>query len=143
LERYTRNGNLLILGCGTASVAGVMDPKTYHSIQGIDLSPEAISIAEKWSGERVSFKVADMMEFEPERPCTVILFSESIYYINKDCRVPLLKRLAAHLDPEGSIIVTVAQPQRYAEVLQEIRNQFHIKEDRFFKGSGSRLLIFN
>ncbi len=142
LGKHAGQGNILILGCGVASITGSLDPATYESILGLDLSPVAISEAMRYATGKVRFEVGDMLTYEPKQKCSVILFSESLNYARKSQRMPLLTRLSRHLTPDGCFIVTISQPDRYAAILSMIRANFQVLEDRAFQGSQRRLLVF-
>jgi hypothetical protein len=46
------------------------------------------------------------------------------------------------LTGQGKIIVTIAQPERYANILKMIRKNFQVAEDRSFQDSARHLLVF-
>jgi 2-polyprenyl-3-methyl-5-hydroxy-6-metoxy-1,4-benzoquinol methylase len=142
IEGYAGEGHILILGCGTASITGVLDPEKYASILGLDLSPVAISKAMQYANRKVHFEVGDMVRYEPNRKFSVILFSESLNYVSCRNRLPLLRRLCQHLTANGRIIVTIAQPERYGRLLKSIRTGFQVVEDRSFKGLHRHLIVF-
>lgn len=142
LERNANGGNILILGCGAASVARATRPDSYRTILGVDISTEAIARANQHASDRIEFKQGDMETFKCDREYNVILFSESLYYVNVLKRKPLLQRLSQSLTDTGVIIVTIAQPQRYAGLLETIRSNFSVVEDRTFEGSKRHLLVF-
>jgi trans-aconitate methyltransferase len=142
LKNYACNSHILILGCGTASITGVLEPSKYASILGIDLSSVAISKAMQYANEKVHFEVGDMLDYEPNQKCSVILFSESLYYVSTRHRMPLLRRLSQHLTVDGCLIVTISQPDRYARLLKAIRTNFQTMEDRPFRGSRGHLIVF-
>jgi trans-aconitate methyltransferase len=142
LERYGNGGDILMLGCGSASVAGAMKSESYRSILGLDISGEAINRASKHQSDRIKFELGDMETFECPRQFDAILFSESLYYVGPFKRLPLLKRLAKSLTTTGVIIVTIAQPGRYSNLIEIIRREFDVVEDRKFSGSDRQLLVF-
>ena len=84
-----------------------------------------------------------MEAFECLRSYDVILFSESLYYVQSDKQVPLLKRLERYLKPDGVFIVTFAEARRYSDILQRIRTNFHVVDERNFPESIRHLIVFN
>ena len=136
------HGDILIMGCGSASFLAQLDPASYNSILGIDLSTEAVRLARQHASSRVRFEIADMTQFEWTQPYDVILFSESIYYVSASVREPLLVKLSKCLKADGCFIVTIAQPNRYEAILTMIRENFDMLEDRCFQGSKRRLMVF-
>ena len=136
------HGDILIMGCGGASFLAQLDPASYNSILGIDLSTEAVRLARQHASSRVRFEIADMTQFEWKQPYDVILFSESINYVCASVRKQLLVKLSQCLKPDGCFIVTIAQPSRYEAILTMIRENFDVLEDRNFQGLERRLLVF-
>ncbi len=142
VEKYAAKGKILMLGCGTGSIATKLAPESFESFQGIDLSHEAISRAKLRETERIRFEVCDIVSYRCSAKYNVILFSEALYYINPLYRESLLKRCSQDLTRDGWIIVTIAQPLRYAGILRMIRRSFDVVEDRCFHRSSRRLLVF-
>jgi 2-polyprenyl-6-hydroxyphenyl methylase/3-demethylubiquinone-9 3-methyltransferase len=142
VEKYAAGGHILILGCGSASMVGGLSPNSFQTLLGIDISPEAVKRASRQKSEAVRFEVGDISKYKCGRKYDVILFSESIYYVNPLRRKRLLKYLADNLTGQGRIIVTIAQPERYAGILKMIRRNFQVAEDRNFQDSPRRLLVF-
>ena len=141
VERYAAKGNILMLGCGTGSIAGVLNPECFASFLGVDLSREAIARAAAQCNDKIRFQVGDMLGFSSRQKFSVILFSESLYYISAWKRRALLSRATDLLTPNGRIIVTVAQPARFARMLRMLRRNFEVTEESNFQGSQRRLMI--
>lgn len=143
IQRYLRKGDLLIMGCGGASVLEGLEGSGLRSALGIDLSEEAVRIASRFASDKISFKVADMVTFECPRPYDIILFSESLYYVPATDQVDLLLRLSLYLKTGGVFIVTFAQAKRYVNLLERIREAFTVIEDHSFPNSTRHLIIFS
>lgn len=120
VEKYATKGRILMLGCGTGSIATKLAPESFESFQGIDLSYEAISRAKLRETEKIHFEVCDFLSYRCAQKFNVILFSEALYYINPLARESLLKKCSRDLAPDGWIIVTIAQPLRYAGIFRMI-----------------------
>ena len=131
------------MGCGGASILDGVEPGGLNSALGVDLSPEAIRLSSRFASDRVSFAISDMETFECPRLYDVILFSESLYYVNSTRQVPLLKRLAKSLKPGGVFIVTFAEARRYRDILERIRSAFKVLDDRNLPQSSRYLIVFN
>src|ERR1700728_4624516 len=56
VEKYSSNGHILALGCGTASIAGALNPQSFQSFLGLDLSVEAIARACKYANDKIRFE---------------------------------------------------------------------------------------
>jgi 2-polyprenyl-3-methyl-5-hydroxy-6-metoxy-1,4-benzoquinol methylase len=143
VNRHAANGDLLIMGCGGAAILEELKLEKFSSVLGVDLSSEAIDLAQRYAASNVAFQQADMVGFQCSKPYDAILFSESLYYVPfYDCR-GFLDRLCKHLKPAGCIIVTVAQPRRHHKMIAMIRQHFTILEDRQFPGSERHLITFS
>jgi trans-aconitate methyltransferase len=143
VERYADGGDILMLGCGTGSIGRALDPNFFDSFLGVDLSPEAISRANQTANHKIRFQVGDMIEFTSPQPFNVILFSESLYYIKPWQRRKLMSRAAGMLAPAGRLIITVAQPDRFASMLKMLRAAFAVDVDRNFADSRRWLLVLH
>ena len=142
IRKYLRGGDLLILGCGGASILESLKPTMFSSILGLDLSVEAVRLASRFARENVSFQVGDMVTFQCPKDYDVILFSESLNYVPSSQQKELLKKLVGHLKPGGAIVVTLAQARRYHAIIELIRRRFQMVEDRKFVNSERQLLVF-
>jgi hypothetical protein len=111
-------------------------------VLGVDLSEEAIRMARRFSRPNASFQVWDMVTLECPNLYNVVLFSESLYYVRSSQQVDMLRRYSTRLQTEGVIIVTFAQAERYEEIIQRIRRNFAVIEDRKFSGSMRHLIVF-
>lgn len=142
VRRYLRQGDLLVMGCGGASILEGLEADGLNSALGIDLSEEGIRLASRYASSRITFQQADMTAFVCPRSYDVILFSESLNYVPMGDQAGLLIRLGTSLKPGGVFVVTFAQSKRYHDMIEGIRGQFDILEDRNFPGSARHLLVF-
>jgi len=142
VQNYLRGGRLLMLGCGGATLLDDLDSKDYTEVLGVDLSEEALRLAQRFASDKVSFVKGDMTTFQPARRYEVILFSESLNYLATKIASRCLQRLSQDLDHQGVFVVTFAQSDRYAEWIEMIRTSFAVVEDRKFTGAQRHLLVF-
>jgi 2-polyprenyl-3-methyl-5-hydroxy-6-metoxy-1,4-benzoquinol methylase len=140
--KYLRGGDLLMPGCGIAAILEGLDPSGFSSVLGVDLSEEGIRRARQFEGPKIAFQTGDMVQFQCPSDYDVILFAECLYYVGSSQQLKMLKNYASHLKPGGVIIVTFAQAKRYASILELIRQNFEVIEDRSFSGSSRHLMIF-
>ncbi len=140
--RHAKHGDLLIMGCGSASILQNLAEANFSSVLGVDLSAEALELARHRAGPKVTFEQRNMVTYQCNKTYNVILFSESINYVPNSERRRLLARLCTYLKPDGVIIVTIAQAKRYESIIMMIRQHFEICEDRGFAGSERHLLVF-
>jgi len=143
VEKYSSSGHVLALGCGAAPIAGALNPVSYRSFLGIDLSSEAIAIARKQANNRIRFETGDMVSYRCSRKYDVILFPDSLYYVPFFARKRLLVKLCRGLTARGKIIVVIAHPDRYAGILKMIRQNFAVDVDRELEGTKRHVLVFS
>ena len=142
VRRYLRKGDLLVMGCGGASILEGLEADGLNSALGVDLSEEALRLASRYTSKKVSFQQINMMDFVSSRSFDVILFSESLNYVPAVLQKPFLGRMVEYLKPGGVLIVTLAQAKRYKAILERIRLNFAVLEDRTFIGSSRHMIIF-
>jgi 2-polyprenyl-3-methyl-5-hydroxy-6-metoxy-1,4-benzoquinol methylase len=142
IRRYLRSGHLLMLGSGGATLLENFRDSEFDSVLGIDLSQEALRLANRFASPKISFQYGDMRTFQCPRSFDVILFSESLYYISVREARACLDRLSAHLTSRGVFVVTVAEPDRYSELLSMIPASFSVIESSNLPDSCGRLLVF-
>ena len=143
VEKHSSNGHILALGCGTASIAGALNPQCFQSFLGVDLSTEAISMAGKYANEKIRFECGDMLQYRCARSYNVILFPNSLNYADWHSRKKLLRTSSQSLVPGGRIIVSLAQPDLYAGILKMVRQNFAVEVDRDLQPAGGRVLVFS
>ncbi len=141
IDRYAEGGSILMLGCGSGSLVEGLNPTRYSKLIGVDLSDEAIRRANRNSGPGIQFIVGDMTRFSSAERFKVILLSESLYYVSWWRRRAFLSRLLELLERDGRIVITIAQPYRFARLIRMIRRNFHVLEDKAFQNSSRRLLV--
>jgi 2-polyprenyl-3-methyl-5-hydroxy-6-metoxy-1,4-benzoquinol methylase len=140
VEKYARKGRILDVGCGTGSLASDLNPDSFESYLGIDVSAAAISIAKKRKSQKMDFEVGDLRHYECREKYDLIVFEESLYYIPL-FRQRLLRRYAQYLRPGGLFVVTVAHPNQFRGMIRMIRKNFQIVEDRLTSPNGGRVVL--
>lgn len=96
---------ILDVGCGEGTLSDFLHPNQRSLYQGIDLSSEAIHIAnQKRPG--LSFTVASVEEFKPTQGklYSVIVFNEMLYYVD---HLSILTKFANFLAPGGIIVISI------------------------------------
>ena len=144
VKSHARNGSILDLGCGTGLLASSVGADAYSHYLGVDVSAEALARARERSSERVQFELADVEQYQPPQKFDLIVFQESLMYVNPLSRYQALQRYVPWLAPEGRFLVTIVQSARFENILNMIRENFQIIEDRTLEKSNHwRLLVFN
>lgn len=98
---------ILEIGCGDAVLLRKMQPDTFASFTGVDISDVAIAAAKSLERDGTRFRAADMNTYQPDDRFDLIVFNESLYYTKQT--VALLQRYEAFLKPGGCFIVTAVQ----------------------------------
>jgi 2-polyprenyl-3-methyl-5-hydroxy-6-metoxy-1,4-benzoquinol methylase len=109
LERYTANGDILDIGCGSGNTATEM-AGTYRSYHGVDISEAALAKARQRSqdcgrGNKNSFESADFLNYVPSGKYDVILFRESMYHVPLGKVKATLDRYSLYLKEGGVLVV--------------------------------------
>jgi SAM-dependent methyltransferase len=142
LERYTKNANILDIGCGSGNTATEM-ADTYHSYLGVDISEAALAKALRRSqecgrGEKNKFECCDFLTYVPPSTYEVILFRESMYHVPLGKVKATLDRYSAYLKEGGVFVVRLfassgdrvdgKDKARPAAMLSIMQNEFDVLE---------------
>jgi SAM-dependent methyltransferase len=104
-------GPVLELGCGTGRVALHL-ARRGHEVVGLDRDPELLAaLAERADGLAVSTVLADVREFELERPAALVLAPTHLLQLlpGGEERVAALRMVAACLEPGGLLAATILE----------------------------------
>jgi len=143
VQTHARGGRILDLGCGTGLLATSVPAGAYSEYLGVDVSAEALERAQAKANEKVHFALADIEKYRPPHAFDLIVFQESLMYVNPLSRQQVLQSYREHLAADGRFLVTVVQSARFAAMLNMIRERFRIIEDRTLENSRHwRLLVF-
>lgn len=133
LERYSAEGAVLDLGCGSGMTALEMTPN-FKSYLGIDISTDAVGKArtalnEELHGPKsIQFLAGDVFSFKPSGVFSVILFRECIYYIPFSRIKSMLLRYANHLAPGGVFLIRLCDRRRYRKIIRLLETNFAVRE---------------
>lgn len=142
VETYTNRGRILDVGCGTGALAAAISPERYSHYHGIDLSTAGIDYAKQRGLPHATFELVDIHQFQNSQQYDLIVFEETLYYVNPLKRRTLLLTYASMLATGGTIIVTLADPKRFESLMNMVKHDYEVIEDRPFHNSRRRLLVF-
>jgi|RhiMetdeSRZDD1v2_1073273.scaffolds.fasta_scaffold56458_5 SAM-dependent methyltransferase len=149
VERYARGGSILDLGCGSGNTATELNPGTYSHYTGVDISDVAIDKARTRTqahgrADRCRYLQSDIVDYVPTQHFDVILFRESIYYVERGTITPMLQRYRNFLaQPDGVFIVRMAGGEHECgRVLGIIEESFEIIERAAFTGPDAIIVVF-
>ena len=139
LERYTRNGSILDLGCGSGNTSNEIAGSAYTQYLGLDISSEALAKATRRSeengrGGKNRFQQSDFMSFDTLERFDVILFRESMYHVPMGKILPLLDKYSQYLKDGGVFVVRLYTmdngkvKHRPMKMLETIANNFEVIE---------------
>jgi trans-aconitate methyltransferase len=104
LRRYDR-GPMLDLGCGDGLLWKHYRPLSDSPLIGVDYSDTAVAKANSLALPNAEFHAADYRNFKPGRQLTVVVFNESLYYI--DAFLDAIATAENFLDEQGVIVVSM------------------------------------
>jgi len=127
LAQFGAGGSILDVGCGEGilfqHVRGRSLP--YQLYVGVDISEVAVAKLAHLNDPRHRFVQGDGDTYEPHGRFDVIVFNESLYYLQEPLRA--LHRYAAALKSGGVILVsTYTASRRALAILRDARKQFTV-----------------
>jgi SAM-dependent methyltransferase len=145
LDKYTKNGSILDLGCGPGNTANELNADVYQSYTGVDISEAALGKAVKRTQEngrtgKNTFVNSDFLGYQPTQDFNIILFRESLYHVPYGQVLPILKKFSKYLKSDGVFIVRLYAGDhrpgviktRVTAKLDLIKREFDIVESRQF-----------
>jgi SAM-dependent methyltransferase len=147
VEKYSRGGSILDLGCGSGNTGCELDVNSYREYVGIDISDVALEKARQRSEScqrsgKNRYAQADIAAYVPDMKHDVILFRESIYYIPRRQIRGTLEKYAGFLKKDGVLIIRWHDESVASELIELIGSSFEIVERHFPSQPGPVVLIF-
>jgi SAM-dependent methyltransferase len=110
LEKHSKNGSILDLGCGPGNTANELAVTAYTNYVGVDISEAALNKATRRTKEngranKNTFVHSDFLGFVPSQKFDVILFRESMYHVPQGKIKAVLDQYSAYLKEGGVFIV--------------------------------------
>jgi SAM-dependent methyltransferase len=110
LARYSANGSILDIGCGSGNTATEMAEASYRSYLGVDISEAALAKARKRSAacgrqDKNHFECGDFLTYVPSGQYDVILFRESMYHVPLGKVKATLDRYSVYLKDGGVFVI--------------------------------------
>ena len=148
VDRYAFGGTVLDLGCGSGSTG--FDLRDNHvGYVGVDISEVAIRKAEATLGRdrtdahKKQYIAADITTFVPKTYFSVILFRESLYYVQRHRIGPMLSRYTAFLGAKGVFIVRLHDRFKYKYIVDLIHEQYLVVETNVPEAGKTIMLVFS
>lgn len=112
-----RGARILDAGCGPGRVGGYL-ARVGHDVVGVDIDPILVAAAET-NHPGPTWRVADLAELDLPAagiadPFNVIVCAGNVLtFLDPATRRPVLQRLAAHLQPDGRLVVGFGSGRDY------------------------------
>ena len=116
-------GSVLDVGCGDGILRTHLHADRFSRYVGIDF-PEAIGRAAKRMDDRTSFTAADMRAYETVDRFDVIVFNESLYYVENP--IGELNRFSQFLAPDGVFLVSMHRKAKSEAIWVDIAKSFQM-----------------
>jgi trans-aconitate methyltransferase len=104
LRRYD-HGTMLDLGCGDGLLWRNYRPLSNSALIGIDYSATAVARANALNIPRCRFECGDYRTFRPDQQISVVVFNESLYYI--DDFLDAIRKSSEWLSEKGVVVVSM------------------------------------
>ena len=105
IQVLKRDGCLLDVGCGEGVLLDRLNGMAYSKFVGIDISREAIALAQKKRYQRSLFAQVNAEDFITDQRFDVIVFNEVLYYFFDPLAVA--QKYCACLEPRGLFITSL------------------------------------
>lgn len=136
LCRYQRSGPILDAGCGTGVLASWIRAISDVTLIGVDYAEAAIESAKSRGLANCEFIVSDFRAYRPRASFSVIVFNESLYYI--DDALGLMQALRAHLDHDGVFVVSLFDTLVTKRIWHMLRDSYEVLQGVRIQNEKSR-----
>jgi SAM-dependent methyltransferase len=154
LEKHSKNGSILDLGCGPGNTANELADAAYTSYVGVDISEAALAKATKRTEKngragKNRFACSDFLSYRPTQQFDVILFRESMYHVPLGKVKTILDHFSKYLKDGGVFIVRMnttdgkgGQKDRLALMVGIMEADFDVLEKNQYGESGPTVIVF-
>ena len=119
-----------------------------QTFTGVDISDVAIEKAKRRTEEngrahKCRFLQSDIATYEPAQKFDVILFRDSIYYLDPSGIGAILERYGQWLNPGGVFIVKIWNGNgKHSRIVRLVKNNFEVVEEHWPQQSNAAVLVF-
>ncbi|GAX61217.1 trans-aconitate methyltransferase [Candidatus Scalindua japonica] len=148
LNKYSKNGDILDLGCGSGDTALHLHTDIYKRYTGVDVSEIAVqkaiqrcSIRDIQKHSICEFITSDILSYVPTMEYGVILFRESLNYINRSKIKGTLDRYANYLQKNGVFIVRMYDRCKEDSIIKLIEKNYTIVEEYLADNNTTTIIL--
>lgn len=128
LRHFKEGGAVLDVGCGKGILQERLGPGAYSRYLGIDISEAALASAARRQDARTSFLRVEAESYVPEVLFDVVVFNETLCYLNEPLEV--VERYIRALKDDGIVIVSsYAASERTMAVLGRLRAAYSLLDE--------------
>ena len=154
LEKHSKNGSILDLGCGPGNTANELAATAYKAYVGVDISEAALVKAtrrtkENGRADKNCFVCSDFINYVPTQQFDVILFRESMYHVPLGKVKAMLDHYSRYLRDGGVFIVRMntsngngSPKHRLTAAVGVMETEFDVVEKRQYGESGPTVIVF-
>jgi SAM-dependent methyltransferase len=148
IEKHSKNGSILDLGCGPGAVGTELNAAAYHSYTGVDICDVAIEKArnrarENRRNDKNAYFQSDILSYLPLQSYDVIFFGDSIYYFSWQRITEILTRYSKYLKQDGVFIVrTWTMKDKHQTIVRNIESHFDVVEKNSYAESRLVVIVF-
>jgi len=121
-----KNSKILELACGGGKLLHLLKKKGYTNLNGVDISPEQVSLSKQVTENIIEANVLDFLKTETEK-YDLVIGMDIIEHFEKEEAVEFLKACLKTLKPDGRIILQTPNSEspwsgsiRYGDFTHEI-----------------------
>lgn len=148
VEKWSRRGRILDLGCGPGTTGIELRPDCYSMYVGVDVSEVAVLKArtraiQAGRSSTNEYVQSDIATYSPDQTYDVLLLGDSLYYVAATRVLDTLVRYSASLTPGGVFIVRTRDDQgRYSDMLTNIEDNFLVLEKALYFDDRISVIVF-
>jgi SAM-dependent methyltransferase len=138
IHRYSRQGSILDLGCGSGNTGNELDGPSYHDYTGVDVSGVAVRKATERSAQndrvgKNQYIASDILSYVPRKKHDLILFRESFHMVPRVRMKETLDRYAKFLTNDGVFIVYLTRDStdEVREIIGWIEANYRVTEKQW------------
>jgi 2-polyprenyl-3-methyl-5-hydroxy-6-metoxy-1,4-benzoquinol methylase len=136
LQRYDRGGPILDAGCGDGLLELRYRPLSESRLVAVDYAEAAIDIAKRRNIPATEFRTADFASFQTGETFSVVVFNESLYYMEN--YLDVLTKLETVLKADGVFVISMFDTMVTSRIWKAVYKRYRTVQTVTVKDGGSR-----